>query len=413
MNLLEKYNKVLQSKGYIQITSDELHLNSIAEYKLRLYNRHMGKSKTVRLDFTLAEKLTKLRKLYADEQNNEIAEIIPLLELKQIFEANAVREGEISNKRNFIKDELEKLNPSFKLKFLKSDIIYDENRILFKRIDSLVKFTKELEKYKLLHTNVYFRGQQNLNWSVLPSIFRGNWITYERDFVHEMLISNPQDFVNLSTTLEKLTKMQHYNAPTRLLDLTSNPYIALYFACEKEKYSSDYDGEVLFFQSKEPEKYFDSDTVSIVSNLAMMKSDFFTGDETLDVDAFNDTNINTDSHIPYLLHQIKCEKPNFLNIINSDDLHKCFVVHVPYDNKRIMNQQGLFLIVGMGDTKTEPASLEDSVFKTDDRKLIFLIPDSQKQKILDELDTMNINKRFIYPEIDDVADYLKNQKYRI
>ena len=409
MNLLDTYNKILESKGYIQITSDELHLNSTAEYKLRLYNRHMSKKRTVKLEYSFAQKLTELKKLYVVEQNNELKEIISLLELKEIFEKNNIREGEIKNKRNYIKKELEKRNPSFNLRLMDDDIIYDENRILLKRIDSLIKFTKELKKYKLLHTNVYFRGQQNVNWSVLPSIFRGNWIEHERDFVHEMLISNHQDFKNLTTTLEKLTKMQHYNAPTRLLDLTSNPYIALYFACEKEKSTlPSHDGEVIFFQSKEPEKYYDSDTISIVSNLAMMKSEFDIGEDCLTVKDFN-----KQGDIPYLLHQIKCEKPNFLNIINPKDLHKCFVVHVPHDNKRIMNQQGLFLIVGMGDAKTEPASLEDSVFKYDDKKLIFLIKDSKKQQILEELDSMNINKRFMYPEIGDVADFLKNQKYKM
>lgn len=409
MSLIDNYNKILQSKGYVQIISDELHLNSLAEFKLRKYNRHVAKKKNVRLDASLTEKLFKLLKLWKTEEDKELEEIINLLELKQIFESNNIKEVEINKKRNYIKAVLEKRNPSSQLKVLDSSIIYDENKLHFEKIDSLTKFTNKLEKYNLLHTNVYFRGQQNVNWSVFPSVFRGNWIEHEKDFVHDMLISNPQDFVNLNTTLEKLTKMQHYNAPTRLLDLTSNPYIALYFACEKDiKSDSSFDGEVLFFQSKEPEKYYDSDTISIISNLAMMKSEFKIGDEDLLIKEFN-----KQGSIPYLLHQIKFEKPNFLNIINPKDLHKCFIVHVPLDNKRILNQQGLFLIVGMGNDKTKPASLEDSVFKHDNKKLVFLIPDSKKQRLLEELDAMNINKSFIYPEIDDVADFLKYHKYKM
>lgn len=66
----------------------------------------------------------------------------------------------------------------------------------------------------------------------------------------------------------------------------------------------------------------------------------------------------------------------------------------------------------MGKSKAEPASIEDSILKNNDKKLLFLIPDKNKEKILDELDAMNINKRFIYPEIDDVADFLKNQKFK-
>lgn len=72
-----------------------------------------------------------------------------------------------------------------------------------------------------------------------------------------------------------------------------------------------------------------------------------------------------------------------MNIIDPTDLHKYFVVHVPLDNKRIMNQQCLFLMAGMGDNKTEPAKIEDSVFINDNKKLIFIISDSYRFKLAD------------------------------
>ncbi|SJZ67206.1 hypothetical protein SAMN02745152_00884 [Treponema berlinense] len=37
MKIIESYNNILKSKGYVQITSDELHLSSQIEYKLRNY----------------------------------------------------------------------------------------------------------------------------------------------------------------------------------------------------------------------------------------------------------------------------------------------------------------------------------------------------------------------------------------
>lgn len=55
----------------------------------------------------------------------------------------------------------------------------------------------------------------------------------------------------------------------------------------------------------------------------------------------------------------------------------------PLDNKRIMNQQCLFLMAGMGDNKTEPAKIEDSVFINDNKKLIFIISDSYRFKLAD------------------------------
>lgn len=324
--------------------------------------------------------------------------------------SSKIKENEINKKRDYIKMIIQSENKMSDVQIIYGDILYDKNNIIIEKIESINKFSTKLVKKNLL-TKTYYRGQQNINWSVKPSVFRGNWINHEKDFIEEMLINNPHDFENANTTLEKLTKMQHYNAPTRLLDLTKNPYIALYFACEKIKNSDKKNyGEIVFFttQDGQAEKYFDSDAVSIVSNLAMMPSEFNIGDDTLSIKDFNN---QEDTDIQYLLHQIKYEKPHFLDIINPRDLHKCFIVHVKLENKRIINQQGLFLLVGMGKQKIEPADVNANIYKIDSKKLIFVIPENRKSEILRQLNTMNINKKFIYPEIDDVADYLKNEKF--
>ena len=77
--LIESYNRILTSKGYIQITSDELHLSSQIEYKLRNYNRHSNKAKNVKLDLPLSAKLTKLENLVDNESLPEVEEAIMLL----------------------------------------------------------------------------------------------------------------------------------------------------------------------------------------------------------------------------------------------------------------------------------------------------------------------------------------------
>lgn len=62
-----------------------------------------------------------------------------------------------------------------------------------------------------------------------PSIVRSGLCKYEYDMVQEMKRLNPSAFKDFSarSTLEKL---QHYRFPTRLLDFTLSPYVALYFA---------------------------------------------------------------------------------------------------------------------------------------------------------------------------------------
>ena len=49
---------------------------------------------------------------------------------------------------------------------------------------------------------------------------------------HDMVAHEPQSFSECKSTLDYLVQMQHYGLPTRLLDMTMNPLVALYFACQ-------------------------------------------------------------------------------------------------------------------------------------------------------------------------------------
>jgi len=71
---------------------------------------------------------------------------------------------------------------------------------------------------------------------------------------------------------DRLVRMQHFGLPTRLLDVSLNPLVALYFATDPgpdKKAASD--GVVTAFAVPEArEKYYDSDSVSCIANLANM-----------------------------------------------------------------------------------------------------------------------------------------------
>ena len=99
-----------------------------------------------------------------------------------------------------------------------------------------------------------------------PSIDREDYLKSENILFREFILRNPDEFSDEKTTFEKLVKMQHYKLPTRLLDITTNPLIALFFAVEN--YENE-DGEFIVFAIPGDKiKYYDSDTISVVANVA-------------------------------------------------------------------------------------------------------------------------------------------------
>ncbi|EPD0968881.1 FRG domain-containing protein [Vibrio vulnificus] len=103
-----------------------------------------------------------------------------------------------------------------------------------------------LKNISLDDTNIIFRGQANIDWKILPAIARFNpndnyqfhwntWTDLELDMV-EMFKKKSIPFISASRTptnhFDWLVLAQHHGMPTRLLDWTTNPLKALFFAVE-------------------------------------------------------------------------------------------------------------------------------------------------------------------------------------
>lgn len=251
----------------------------------------------------------------------------------------------------------------------------------------------------------FYRGHNNKNHRLCPSIYRRNdWISNEDRFIREVILRCPAEFQSMWSSFEKLVKMQHYGVPTRLLDVSQNPLVALYFACETDKDNPDSDAEVVIFKVPNNSiKYFDSDTVSVISNIAWVPSDFqIHTRHKHSPKNFHDNN-------PYatkLMHEIRREKPHFLELIKPQDLESVVCVIPQINNPRISRQDGAFFLFGIDGNKLTPAVVKTEwVFGS--QKCI--IKSADKAKIKKELSKLGVSKEKLFPEIDRVADYIKSE----
>lgn len=260
--------------------------------------------------------------------------------------------------------------------------------LVAKSFSDFYNILNELKKSQIAFwATVFFRGQSNIGYEPVPGIFRGKSINNEDRIYHEAIRRKPSEFTEDMTTFDHLVKMQHYELPTRLLDTSTNPLVALYFACQESKNEEGLsaDGEVLIYPMlKEQIEYFDGDSVCVLANLAKRPSSFnFTNDKD------------------YLIYDIQKDKPKFDGkYMKEDAIHKVLCVLPKLNNDRIVNQNGAFFIFGMGEKKNEPASIPELPY-------IINIKADAKQGILEELKIMGIDESSLFPETDKVMRQIK------
>lgn len=243
-----------------------------------------------------------------------------------------------------------------------------------------------------------FRGHGNhKEYSLLPGLFRwkkiseghlvGEYSQMEHNILNDF-ISEACRFVrdvpdgDIATWLEIA---RHFGVPTRLLDFTENPLVALYFAC-----------------AGSPQK---DASVWIINEPAYNKK--FFSESTL-VQTSKSQNTVTQIISQEIIYQDYQQHVGNLQYIQWPWIYK------PHHHVERMNQQSSVFMIWGADRQplTDFFSDDDYMVEnqpTNSEKGIICHVDisaEYKTKLLKQLDSLGINEKFVYPGIDGIGRYI-------
>lgn len=264
-----------------------------------------------------------------------------------------------------------------------------------------------------------YRGVSNEEYKLLPSIFRK---THDNDITGNEFVDNKsytsyttekrilQNFIaeacsyincDPSHDLHKWAEYaQHYGAPTRFLDWSENPMVALYFACRYDK--PDY---------QEKGGIGGKDATVWMLHL---------GNYRRFANQVNNIIFSSDRKKELSVAEV------INKIYEGQILIKYPIIYTPYyTDLRMSAQSSMFMVWGEREEPLEAFFSNNTMrsnmekgnkrtfgnHQTEELIFKFHIYASEKQSILRELDNCGINEKTLFPGIDGVGRYVE-MKYR-
>ena len=305
---------------------------------------------------------------------------------------------------------------------------YEGELLPLKSVADLLGATKTLTTHHQKQrggVQLYFRGEPKTGFELTPSILRDGFAPFEGTMLLALMSERPEEFNNLGSSLEQWVTAQHHDLKTRFLDISENPLVALFFACEANPKYDGQDGRLhVFAVQSSLVKPFNSDVVSVVCNFAKLHA----GDQRLLLgkpheepifDEASKTLQHTSRDVwgqnqDYRNHEymtamrrlyqgIRVDKPYFEERIDMRDYYRVFVVVPQQSPERVRAQSAAFLVSAFHERFER-----DEITKRNDKIPVYAhytltIPNESKSSLLEELRLLNITREALFPGLDESA----------
>lgn len=239
-------------------------------------------------------------------------------------------------------------------------------------IDDLMKVIQELHHRQ--NDRLWFRGQQDASWDLVPSVKRGcfpareNFITNDFYIRVKQILPNPPQKENYAAWL---SIMQHYWLPTRLLDWSMSPLIAMFFAVEDYiKYGAETNACIWCLRPR------------------VLNEQLGFGSFILPADAYTVQRM--------LVRAFKENEP--IEPEFEDKIVACCSVQ---NDLRMYSQQSAFTVHNT-DRLLKNFCGQETLYK-------IIIPANARSTFLMNLDFFGINQGFIYPDMEHISKDIKNR----
>ena len=256
---------------------------------------------------------------------------------------------------------------------------------------------------------LYFRGESECGWELRPSLMRSDLAVYENEMLTDLVSKRPEEFNEMTSALAQWVLAQHHGLKTRFLDVTRNPLVALYHACDKtgQREQEEGDGRLHVFAVPtaliEP---FNSDAISIASNVArlsrrekdaLLGKRFSLGNNRI---RYEDEYVRAMRRLHRLIRQ---EKPYFEERIDPRHFYQVFVVEPQQASERLRAQAGAFLVSAFHERfeREEILRWNDEIPVYAHYKLT--ISGKHMDRIKEDLHLLNVARETLFPGLDSSA----------